>query len=117
MYRTAGILERNAPKYGIAFNPDADVTLLGHPSEIALILQILRLEETLVSCIQRLEPQHLAGYASELATRFNAFYRDCRVLKPEDVPLSQARLKLVKATQIALARALRLMGMRAPEEM
>jgi arginyl-tRNA synthetase len=115
--RTAGILERNAPKYGIAFDPAADVTLLGHSSEVALIHQILRLEETLASCIQRLEPQHLAAYATELATRFNVFYRDCRVLKPEDVPLSQARLKLAKATQIALARALSLMGMQAPEEM
>ena len=31
--------------------------------------------------------------------------------------MSQARLKLAKATQIALARALSLMGMQAPEEM
>jgi arginyl-tRNA synthetase len=84
---------------------------------VALIHQILRFEETLVSCIQRLEPQHLAGYATELATRFNAFYRDCRVLRPEDVPVSQARLKLAKTTQIALARALSLMGMQAPVEM
>jgi arginyl-tRNA synthetase len=67
-------LERNASKYGIAFDPAADVTLLGHPSEVALIHQILRLEETLASCIQRLEPQHLAGYAIELATRFNFFF-------------------------------------------
>lgn len=115
--RTAGILERTAPKYNIVFDPQADVTLLGHPAEVALIHQILRLEETLRACMQRLEPHHLAYYAAELATRFNVFYRDCRVLKPEDVPLSQARLKLVKATQIALARSLHLMGMSAPSEM
>jgi arginyl-tRNA synthetase len=33
------------------------------------------------------------------------------------VPLSQARLKLAKATQIALERALSLMSMQAPERM
>jgi len=115
--RTAGILLRQAPKYAIAFDPEADVRLLGHPAEVALIGQILRLEETLVSGIKRLEPQHLATYATELATRFSTFYRDCRVLRPEDTPLSQARLKLVRATHIALARALELMGVRAPEEM
>ncbi len=115
--RTVGILLRQAPKYAIAFDPEADVSLLGHPAEVALIGQILRLEETLVSGIKRLEPQHLATYATELATRFSTFYRDCRVLRPEDTPLSQARLKLVRATQIALARALELMGVRAPDEM
>jgi len=115
--RTAGILLRQAPKYAIAFDPEADVSLLGHPAEVALIGQILRLEETLVSGIKRLEPQHLATYATELATRFSTFYRDCRVLRPEDMALSQARLKLVRATQIALARALELMGLSAPDEM
>ena len=115
--RTAGIVDRNAPSYSISFDPAADVALLLHPAEVALIHQILRLEETLVHCIGRLEPHHLAYYATDLATRFNTFYRDCRVLQPEDVPLSQARLKLVKATQIALARTLHLMGMSAPDQM
>ena len=115
--RTAGILDRNAAAYAIAFDPAADVTMLQHPAEVALIHQILRLEETLANSIRRLEPHHVAYYATDLATRFNTFYRDCRVLKPEDVPLSQARLKLVKATQIALARALHLMGMTAPDQM
>lgn len=115
--RTAGILTRQAPSYHISYDAGADVALLAHPSEIALIKEILRLEETLAACITRLEPQPLAYYAHELAVAFSAFYRDCRVLKPEDVPLSQARLKLVRAAQIALARALRLMGMRAPDEM
>ncbi len=115
--RTAGILLRRAAEKGISFDPRADLSPLGHPAEIALIHQILRLEETLVACIRRLEPQHLAFYATDLATTFNVFYRDCYVLDPENIPLSQARLKLVKATQIALARALHLMGMQAPDEM
>lgn len=115
--RTAGILDRTAPRYGIAYNPAADVTLLTHPAEIALIGYILRLEEVLAHAVTRLEPHHLAYYAAELATRFATFYRDCRVLKPEDVGLSQARLKLVRATRIALARSLDLLGMSAPDEM
>ncbi len=63
-----------------------------------------------------LEPHHLAYYAQDLATVFHAFYRDCRVVS-DDENLSKARLKLVKAAQIVLARTLRLMGMTAPEKM
>jgi arginyl-tRNA synthetase len=115
--RTAGILDRVAPTYGIAFDAAADVTGLQHPSELRLIQQILRLEDTLLLCIEHLEPHHLTYYATDLATAFSAFYRDCRVLDREAPALSRARLKLVKATQIALARTLGLMGMHAPTQM
>jgi arginyl-tRNA synthetase len=115
--RTAGILDRRAPTSGIPFDDAADVTLLQHPSELALIQKILQLEDTLVQCIESLEPHHLTYYATDLATAFAMFYRDCKVLDPETPALSQARLKLVKATQIALARTLALLGMRAPLEM
>ncbi len=115
--RTVGILDRVAPTSGIGFDAAADVALLLHPSEQALIQQILRLEDTLLQCIERLEPHLLTYYATDLATAFSAFYRDCHVLDREAPSLSQARLKLVKATQIALARSLGLMGMGAPAEM
>ncbi|MFO7995733.1 MAG: DALR anticodon-binding domain-containing protein, partial [Dehalococcoidia bacterium] len=46
----------------------------------------------------------------------HSFYKQCRVVS-EDEALTKARLKLVKATQIALAKVLRLMGMSAPEKM
>jgi arginyl-tRNA synthetase len=116
--RTAGILERRAAAKGVMFDAGADVTLLQHPAELTLIRQILRLEDTLVQCIEQLEPHHLTYYATDLATAFAVFYRDCRVLDSDvPPPLAQARLKLVKATQIALARSLGLMGMGAPVEM
>lgn len=115
--RTAGILERRAPDVGIAYDPSADVSLLTHPAELALVGELLRLEDTIVHCIERLEPHHLPYYATDLATAFSQFYRDCRVLDAGNLPLSQARLKLVRAVQIGLARALGLMGMAAPKEM
>ena len=115
--RTAGILERTAPERGIVFDPDADVTLLTHPAEKALIGEIVRLSEVLVQCSLRLEPHHLTFYARDLARAFNIFYRDCPVLTAETPELIAARMKLVKAAQIALARTLELLGMSAPKEM
>jgi arginyl-tRNA synthetase len=47
---------------------------------------------------------------------FHSSYKQYRVVS-EDEPLTKARLKLVKATQIVLAKVLRLMGMIAPEKM
>ncbi|HXV43765.1 MAG TPA: arginine--tRNA ligase [Anaerolineae bacterium] len=93
-----------------------DVSLLTHPSEIELVRQMLRLREIVAHAAETLSPHHLTYYAQDLATAFHAFYRDCRVVS-EDVALTAARLKLVKAAQITLANTLRLMGMSAPERM
>jgi len=115
--RTAGILDRAAPEKGIVFNPTTDVTLLTHPSELALIKQILQLAEVVKNCAMRQELHSLTFYARDLAGAFNAFYRDCPVLAAPGESLVAARLKLVTAARIALARALGLMGMSAPEKM
>ena len=94
-----------------------DVSLLTHPSELELIRQMLRLREVIAHIADTLAPHHLTYYAQELASAFHAFYRDCRVVMPEEPTLSAARLKLVKAAKITLANTLRLMGMNAPERM
>ena len=94
-----------------------DVLLLTHPAELELIRQMLRLREIVAHIAETLAPHHLTYYAQELASAFHAFYRDCKVVMPENPPLSAARLKLVKAAKLTLANTLRLMGMSAPEQM
>jgi len=63
-----------------------------------------------------LEPHHLPHYAQELATVFHQFYKLCRVIS-EDAEMTRARLRLVEAAKIVLAKTLHLMGMTAPESM
>ncbi len=94
-----------------------DVSLLTHPAELELIRQMLRLREVVAHAVENLGPHALTYYAQELAATFHAFYRDCKVIMPDNPALSAARLKLVKAAQITLANTLRLMGMSAPERM
>ena len=77
---------------------------------------MLRLPELLEEIAESLEPHQLPYYATDLATAFHDFYEKCRVLS-DDEDLSKARLKLVSAAQIVLARVLDLMGMTAPERM
>jgi arginyl-tRNA synthetase len=93
-----------------------DVSLLTSEPELALIRRLILLPEIVERVAVALEPHHLPYYAQDLATVFHSFYKQCRVVS-EDQALTKARLKLVKATQIALAKVLRLMGMSAPEKM
>ena len=115
--RIAGILS-NARERGIDWS-QGDVALLVDPSELALIRKMVILPELVESMARNLEPHHLPHYALELATAFHWFYENCRVLssEPADYPLTLARLKLVEAAQIVLARTLYLMDMETPERM
>lgn len=115
--RIASIL-RYAAEQG-ATAEGGDVSLLTHPSELALIRQMLLLPEVIEQAALNLAPHHLTYYAQDLAAAFHAFYRDCRVVSsdPADAEISRARLKLAQAAKTVLARTLHLMGMNAPESM
>jgi arginyl-tRNA synthetase len=95
---------------------EGDVSLLTTEPELTLIRRLILLPEIVERVAANLEPQYLPYYAQDLATVFHSFYKQCRVVS-DDEALSRARLKLVKATQIALAKVLHLMGMAAPEKM
>ncbi|MBI2321420.1 MAG: arginine--tRNA ligase [Chloroflexi bacterium] len=95
---------------------EPDLSLLTAPPEFALIRKMLELPEIVAVVARDLAPHHLPYYAQELAAVFHGFYRDCRVVS-DDVPLSRARLALVQAAKTALANALGLMGVSAPERM
>lgn len=115
--RIASIL-RLAKENGIN-HEDGQVLLLTDESELSLIRKMLVLPELVETIARTLEPHHLPHYAMELATAFHWFYQQCRVVstKPEEIKVTKARLKLVDAARIVLARCLGLMSMEAPEEM
>jgi len=98
---------------------EGDVRLLASEPELGLIRRMIRLEEVVRISAEHESPHYLTYYAQDLAAAFHAFYRDCRVVssEPGDETITKARLKLVSACRIVLARALSLMGMSAPEVM
>jgi len=120
--RLCSILER-AKEQGLT--PEGgDVARLTAPHELALIREMMRLADVIETVATRFEPQHLPHYAQDLATAFHAFndafkQQNDPGLKviTDDEALSRARLRLVLAARIALARVLGLMGMSAPERM
>jgi len=106
---------RKAKDEGIKF-AKGDVSLLTSDAEIELIRKMLELPEVIEQTSKTLEPHHLPHYSLDLATVFHNFYEKCRVVT-DDKNLTMARLKLVDASRIVLARALHLMEMTAPEKM
>ncbi|MFC1921168.1 arginine--tRNA ligase [Chloroflexota bacterium] len=112
--RIASILrlaEEKDIKYG-----DGDVSLVNTEPELILIRKLIHLPELIELAARNLEPHHLTYYAQDLATVFHSFYNQCRVVT-DDEAMTKARLKLVEAAKIVLARTLHLMGMTAPEKM
>jgi arginyl-tRNA synthetase len=112
--RIASIL-RLAEERGIDFEA-GDVSLLSTEPELSLIRKMLLLPEIIEMVAATLEPHHLSYYAQDLATVFHGFYTQCRVVSENEV-LTKARLKLVAAARLVLAKTLNLMGMAAPEKM
>jgi len=120
--RLSSILER-AREQGLS-SEGGDVSRLTHPSELALIREMMRLTDVIEVVATSLEPQQLPHYAMSLANAFHAFNDAFKQANDpslkvitEDEALSRARLRLVLAAKIALARVLDLMGMTAPEKM
>lgn len=120
--RLCSILER-AREQGLT--PEGgDVALLEHPSELALIREMMRLTDVLEIVVTSLEPQQLPHYAMSLANAFHGFNdafkqandASLKVITSDEA-MSKARLRLVLAARIALARVLGIMGMTAPEKM
>ncbi|MFW6195492.1 MAG: arginine--tRNA ligase, partial [Chloroflexota bacterium] len=115
--RLSGIL-RTAEEQGVDYQ-DGDVSLLTHPLEIDLLRQMSTLPDVVDRAAEKLEPQHVPHYATEVARALQKFYDECRVVSsdPEQAETTKARLKLVEAARAAIGRCLSLMGMHAPDRM
>jgi arginyl-tRNA synthetase len=115
--RIASVI-RQAAEVGFVPAPleDADLGLLEHPMEAALLRQLAAYEELVVVASRQRAPHRLTRYAEDLAAAFHRFYGDCRVLS-DDQRLSGARWWLCQATRQVLANTLAMIGVDAPERM
>jgi arginyl-tRNA synthetase len=87
-----------------------------HPSEIELIDQISRFPGEVQRAADEYKPLIIASSAYDIAKAFAGFYDACPVVQAEP-PVRESRLRLVAATKYALANALGLLGITAPEVM
>jgi len=87
---------------------------LEHPTEIALGLQLRQFGETLALMDRDLLPNRLSDYLYDLAEKFHAFFRDCRV---EGVPEENSRLVLCELTGRILKQGLYILGLKTMDRM
>ena len=88
-----------------------------HPSERALIKQLVALPEEIAEAADRRGPHRIAAYSLELAQVFTAFYRDCKVVGATPPEVEAFRIALCVATGSTLALVLGLLGVSAPDSM
>ncbi|MDR0926615.1 MAG: arginine--tRNA ligase [Ignavibacteria bacterium] len=94
----------------------ANLSLLTDESEIALIKQLSRFPESILTASNKSEPHILCEYLREVASAFHLFYHNCRIII-DDAELMKARLHLANVTRIALHNGLSILGVSAPEKM
>ncbi|VVC02808.1 Arginine--tRNA ligase [Candidatus Burarchaeum australiense] len=93
-----------------------DISLLSEAEERDLAMHLARFPSKVSHAAIDMRPHLIAEYLLELSALFSKFYSACPVLKAEP-RMMEARLKLVKATQIVLRNGLNLLGVDAPERM
>ncbi len=115
--RMCGIF-RTAEQANVATDhvASADFSLLQHDDELALLRAIADFPGYVQTAAVARAPHRLTTFAQSLAQQFHQFYTSCRVVTDDDA-LTQARLALVRGTQIVMRNTLNLLGVSAPEHM
>lgn len=95
---------------------EADYAALENPAAQEVVRTLERFPEVVSEACHRNEPSLVTRYTVELASNFNCFYYENRILT-EDAAQSKARANLTAATASCLRTALSLIGVEAPEKM
>jgi arginyl-tRNA synthetase len=120
--RMAAIFRRAGTDAAAIDPAEADLTLLEHETELALVKLLLRFPEVVESAAARFAPHSVCEYLEEVAGAVNSWYHagnlnpELRVVGVPE-PTSRARLVLARAIQIVLANGLSILGVTAPDRM
>lgn len=118
--RTCGIL-RNAEEHlkdAVSRSNDSDlIKLLVNHDEIRLMKVLSRFPEEVVNSAASFEPHKIINYLNELAESFHRFYHNNRIVDPEKIDISLARILLCKATKQVFKNGFEIIGVSAPERM
>lgn len=108
--RCCSILERVDNNENLVVSYD-----LENDYEWDIIKLLARYNEVVLQASEKYEPSIIAKYVINLAQLFNKFYGNVRIL--DENAQKTLRIMLVKAVSIVLKDGLRLLGMKAPDQM
>ncbi|MBI3458475.1 MAG: arginine--tRNA ligase [Candidatus Rokubacteria bacterium] len=113
--------ERGVPPIG--HWTEVDLSPLTVREELGLIKTLLRYPALVAGAARACEPHRVAMYLHDLAAQFHGYHHlgthapAYRVVRPEALPLTGARLALVHAVGQVIRGGLGLLGISAPESM
>ncbi|MBT3814508.1 arginine--tRNA ligase [Candidatus Woesearchaeota archaeon] len=110
--RASSILRKANSKVSSKIN----FSLLSLDEEKAVIRLLYDFPERIVKAAETYKPHHIANHLISLAQAFNEFYHKCPVISERDEQMN-ARLLLVDSVRQVLENGLRLLGIKAPDEM
>src|SRR5262249_43500311 len=114
--RNRGIFRKAAADVSL-YRQTPPPVLLEADFERALVLQILRFEETLHQAAAEYQPSVLTAYLWDLAKTYSGFFQNCPVLKAPTPLLRESRLLLCDLTARVIQQCLQLLGIRTVERM
>lgn len=113
--RICSILDK-AEEVDFSYDEDADLSLLTHEAEIALIKELLRFPQEIQKAADARAPHFVPNYLRDVATAFSQFYDNCRIIG-EEKELASARMDLALAAKTVLKNGLTVLGISAPRNM
>ncbi len=113
--RICSIIDK-AEEVSFSYEDEADLSLLTHEDEIALIKELLDFPRALQNAAEGRAPHFVPNYLRDVATAFSQFYDNCRIIGEDDV-LATARMHLALATKTVLKNGLTVLGISAPRSM
>jgi arginyl-tRNA synthetase len=96
---------------------ETDLSVLTGEKEIDLLKKLGNFPAVVAESASKLAIQHIPSYLFDLASSLHSFYNAEKVLDETNVPLSKARVALMKAVRITLKNGMDLIGVHAPEKM
>lgn len=100
----------------INLTDEPNLSLLTEPKEREIAKFILLFPEVVKLASERRDVHRIPYYLLELSKIFHSYYQKVRIVT-DDVPMTLARLFLVKAVQQVIKNGLILIGVSAPEKM
>ncbi|MBC1401236.1 arginine--tRNA ligase [Listeria booriae] len=114
--RISSIL-RSGVEQGFALSKDANLASLNSEADYDLLKVLGEFPDVVAEAAEKRIPHRIVRFLNDLAAAFHRFYNANKVLDVENKEVSEARLALIKATQITLRNGLTLLGVSAPEKM
>ena len=113
--RICSVIDK-AEEVGFTYDEEADLSVLTHEDEIALMKELLRFPQALENAADARAPHFVPNYLRDVATAFSQFYDNCRIIGEEET-LATARMHLALAAKTVLKNGLTVLGISSPRQM